>query len=48
VYKEGEYADEIYFIHRGRINLVHEVDEKIYVYKAIQRGSYFGDIEIIK
>jgi CRP-like cAMP-binding protein len=48
VYKEGEYADEIYFIHRGRVNLVHEFDGSIYVYKAIQRGSYFGEIEVIK
>ena len=46
LYKEGEYADEMYFISQGRVNLVlfpHEI-----AYKSYLRGSYVGEIEIVK
>jgi CRP-like cAMP-binding protein len=46
VYKEDEYADEIYFIVRGRINYV--ATEENYDYKSLNRGGYFGDIEVMK
>jgi hypothetical protein len=26
IYKENEYADEIYFIHKGRVSFVHFFD----------------------
>lgn len=45
VYEEGNYADEMYFIHKGRVNLVY--GEKRLVYKSYLKGSYFGEIEII-
>ena len=48
LYSENEYADEIYFIVRGRINYVYENDHDLLVYKSVQRGAYFGDIEVIK
>ena len=46
LYKEGEYADEMFFISKGRVNLVlfpHEI-----AYKSYLRGSYVGEIEIVK
>ena len=46
LYKEGEFADEMYFICKGRVNLVlfpHEI-----AYKSYLRGSYIGEIEIVK
>ena len=46
VYSEQEYADEIYFVIRGRISYGFE-KESIPFY-AVQRGDYFGDIEVVK
>jgi hyperpolarization activated cyclic nucleotide-gated potassium channel 1 len=46
VYTEDEYADEIYFIVRGRINYV--ATEENYDYKSLNAGGYFGDIEVLK
>lgn len=45
LYSEDEYADEIYFIIKGRVNYV--VGEELYDYKSLQRGAYFGDIEVV-
>ena len=45
VYQEGEYPDEIYFLVEGRVNLVFGPNND--VFKSLQRGSYFGDIEVI-
>ena len=46
VYTKGEFADEIYFIVRGRISYVFGRED--IVLKYIQKGSYFGDIEVVK
>ena len=46
VYTKGEFADEIYFIVRGRISYVFGKEDV--VLKYIQKGSYFGDIEVVK
>lgn len=46
VYKKGEFADEIYFIVRGRISYVFGKEDTIL--KSMQRGSYFGDIEVVR
>jgi CRP-like cAMP-binding protein len=46
IFKEGEYADEIYFLVRGRAALV-TADGKV-PYKSLQANSYFGEIEMIK
>lgn len=46
VYKKGEFADEIYFIVRGRISYVFGKEDT--VLKSMQKGSYFGDIEVVK
>lgn len=46
IYDEGEYADEMFFIVKGRVNLVYGDSEV--VYKSYLKGSYFGEIEIIK
>jgi CRP-like cAMP-binding protein len=46
IFKEGEYADEIYFLVRGRAALV-TADGKV-PYKSLQANSYFGEIELIK
>ena len=46
VYKKGEFADEIYFIVKGRISYVFGKEDT--VLKSMQKGSYFGDIEVVK
>lgn len=45
VYDKGEYADEIYFVVKGRVSLVFGKEESLI--KSLQRGSYFGEIEVI-
>ena len=46
LYKEGEFADEMYFICKGRVNLV--LFPREIAYKSYLRGSYIGEIEIVK
>jgi CRP-like cAMP-binding protein len=46
IYEEEGYADQIYFIYKGRVNLVFG-DQNI-CFKNLQKGIYFGDIEVIK
>jgi CRP-like cAMP-binding protein len=45
LYKEGDHADEIYFIQRGRLNFV--IAESPFFYKTFLKGSYVGEIELI-
>lgn len=45
IYREKEYADELYFIVEGRCAVM--VNDK-HVIKKLQRGSYFGEIEVIQ
>ena len=45
IYKEGEYADEIYFITKGKASFVLKNGEP---YKQLNRGCYFGDIEVLE
>lgn len=45
VYKQGDFADEIYFLVKGSIRLL--LDSSIPI-KSIHRGGYFGDVEILK
>ena len=47
VYKENEYADEVYFLGKGRCMYVMMCDGEYTSVKKIQRGSYFGEIEIL-
>lgn len=46
VYHEGEYADCMYFICRGRVNFVLSHSEV--AYKTYLRGSYVGETELVK
>lgn len=46
LYETGEFADEIYFVVRGRVSYVLN-DEQV-AFFAIQKGGYFGDIEVTK
>lgn len=46
LYREGEYADAMHLIARGRVNFVLAHSE--IVYKAYLRGSYVGEIELIR
>lgn len=46
VYKEGEYADEMYFVTKGRVSYVYGRENIIY--KTLGKGAYFGDIEVIE
>lgn len=46
VYHEGEYADSVYFICRGRVNFVLSHSEV--AYKTYLRGSYIGETELVK
>jgi hyperpolarization activated cyclic nucleotide-gated potassium channel 1 len=48
IYEEDEHADEIYFIVKGRVNYVYNNGDELMIYKSVQRGAYFGDIEVIK
>lgn len=43
VYKAGEYADEIYFLAKGKC--LHMYGEL--VMKRLEEGSYFGEIEVL-
>jgi len=45
LYKENDFADEVYFISEGRVNLV--TPESLIVYKSLLRGSYLGEVEIV-
>lgn len=45
IYIEDQHADEIYFLLKGRANLVIGLSE--IVYKSFLKGSYFGECEII-
>lgn len=46
IFQEGEYADEIYFLIKGRAAFV--TGKAKTPYKSLQANSYFGDIEIFK
>jgi Ion transport protein/Cyclic nucleotide-binding domain len=45
IYKENEIADEIYFICKGKVS--YNIGEEFNFIGCIQRGNYFGDIEIV-
>ena len=45
LYRENDFADEVYLISEGRVNLV--TTGSFVVYKSFLRGSYIGEIEII-
>ena len=45
VYREGEYAEEIYFIVKGRCSII---DESNKAFQILNDKCYFGDIEVIK
>ena len=44
VYLKGEYADEIYFISKGKVHYVH--DDAIL--SVCYKGDYFGEIEVVQ
>ena len=44
VYKQDDFADEIYFIVKGSVNYVY--DEGL-VISSIHKSDYFGDIEVV-
>jgi CRP-like cAMP-binding protein len=46
LYQEGEYADEIYFIYRGRISYV--LGNRKITYKVMTTGTYLGEIEVLE
>ena len=46
LYETGEFADEIYFVVRGRVT--YTLNEEHVAFFAIQKGGYFGDIEVSK
>lgn len=45
IYRQGEYADELYFLVKGRACYV--TGKNDICFKSLQRGSYFGEIEVI-
>ena len=45
VYNRGEYAEEIYFIVKGKINYMNI--ENIKIINSTLAGGYFGDIEVV-
>lgn len=44
IYTIGEYAEEIYFISKGRV--VMKSDKKV-IFKSYMQGSYFGELEVL-
>lgn len=46
VYKQGEHADEIYFIANGKVNFA--CSNKYESFQEQNSGSYFGDIEVVQ
>lgn len=48
VYCLGDYADELYFLLRGKITVVSEEDSQPTELLALLPGGCFGDIEVIK
>lgn len=45
LYKEGDFPDEVFFISKGRVNLVLDMNE--IAYKSFLKGTYIGEIEMI-
>ena len=45
IFKTGDFADEIYFITKGKIKIV--IEDTIEI-KSIQQADYFGDIELFR
>ena len=48
VYQEKDYADEVFFIVKGRVNYVLTLRQKRIPYKSLNEGSYFGEFETIE
>ncbi|OMJ66562.1 hypothetical protein SteCoe_36549 [Stentor coeruleus] len=48
IYKIGEYADEIYFLLRGKVEFRAEINNEEFTLLSIFPGANFGEIEIIK
>lgn len=46
IYKRHEYADEIYFIIKGKVNIRPTKSNQNLV--TFHRGEYFGDVEVVK
>jgi hypothetical protein len=44
IYEEKEYADEIFFLFRGRIDLEDAYNNKV---SSILPGGHFGDVEVV-
>ena len=44
LYKEHEYPDEVYFLTKGRVNLLAHNGK---IFKTYVQGSYFGEVEIL-
>ncbi|CAG9311648.1 unnamed protein product [Blepharisma stoltei] len=45
LYKEYEFPDEVYFLTKGRVNLI---ASNGVVFKSYVQGSYFGEVEIME
>mmetsp|Transcript_6805 Transcript_6805/g.12291 ORF Transcript_6805/g.12291 Transcript_6805/m.12291 type:complete len:645 (+) Transcript_6805:1942-3876(+) len=45
LYREGEFPCEVYFIVKGRVNLV--IGKSEIAYKSFLKGSYIGEVELI-
>lgn len=45
LYREGEFPCDVFFIMKGRVNLVMETTE--IAYKSFLKGSYIGEVEIV-
>lgn len=46
LFEKNDYADDIYFIVNGRINLLFGKQDN--VFRTISAGLYIGDIEVVK
>jgi CRP-like cAMP-binding protein len=45
LYRKNDYADEVYFISKGRVLFVYGPSN--FTFKTMLEGSYFGEIELL-
>ena len=54
IYQQGEFAEEIFFIVKGRVKMLHDISESheqepINIpFNLYIEGSYFGDVDIFQ
>jgi len=45
--REGEEADEIYIIHKGKVRVSKVFADKVHVVSVLEKGDFFGETAIV-